>query len=264
MPNYEDYSAGLTHYNQFMRPIYASALRQLNLPSGLGLDVGCGIGGLFPFLPRPFIGYDRSRPHLTRARSALPIPLVEGNLHDGLPFCDACFAWVWASDALLMHQFPDPWTAVAELTRVTRAGGRVAIFFEHSFRGVFFPGRPHLEAIFQRALYQLMPPRTPQYHADNAHIWLAQNGLYDIQLHAHSALYRAPLSPAVRHYLTHTVFGWLRDDHLPAIQAWGIRPHEWRELQDAVHTQSPHFVLNDPHYYCVRLATVASGTKAGL
>ncbi len=262
MQGYEDYGAGLAHYNAFMRPIYVSAVAQARLPTdGVGLDMGCGIGGLFALLPPPFIGYDRSRPHLKRAQAASAIPLVEGNLHHGLPFRDESFAWVWASDALLMHQFPDPWASVGELARVTRGGGRVALFFEHSWRGALFPGQPQLEALFQRILYQLMPARDPRYHADNAHVWLTQAGLRQVQISAQSALYRAPLSPSARHYLTTTIFGWIHGLRAPSLAEWGVSEAEWRALQEATSPTSPRFVLDDPDYYCIRLATVAVGDK---
>jgi ubiquinone/menaquinone biosynthesis C-methylase UbiE len=42
-----------------------------------------------------------------------------------LPFPDRCFDWVLSSSAL--HYWPDPGAGLAEIARVTKAGGRVAI-----------------------------------------------------------------------------------------------------------------------------------------
>jgi SAM-dependent methyltransferase len=104
-------------------------------PGRVVLDVGCGTGDdvrAMAELVGPsgrVIGLDASRTMVAEARrrssgSALPARFLVGDAHD-LPFppatVDACRA-----ERVLQH-LADPARAVAEMARVTRPGGRVAV-----------------------------------------------------------------------------------------------------------------------------------------
>lgn len=95
------------------------------------LDVGCGTGVLLEriALERPeegSVGVDLSPGMLARARDRLGAraALVAGSALR-LPFRGATFDLVVSASAL--HHMPDPPLAVAEMRRVLRPGGRVAI-----------------------------------------------------------------------------------------------------------------------------------------
>ena len=87
------------------------------------LEVGIGTGRVAVTLDVPIIGLDLSRPMLAVLRTKTSaIPLVEG---DGtmLPFPDACFDVAYVAHVL--HLIPMWETALAELARVVRPGGKV-------------------------------------------------------------------------------------------------------------------------------------------
>lgn len=100
------------------------------------LDVGCGNGGLHPFLlsSAPAIrltGIEVAAGFVDAARTANPT--VRYELYDGrrLPYRDAAFDAAFTV-CVLHHIPPARWPAfVAELRRVVRPGGMVAVF-EHN------------------------------------------------------------------------------------------------------------------------------------
>lgn len=87
------------------------------------LEVGVGTGRVAVTLDVPIVGLDLSRPMMDVLRTKTSaIPLVEG---DGtrLPFPDDCFDAAYVAHVL--HLIPTWETALAELVRVVRPGGKV-------------------------------------------------------------------------------------------------------------------------------------------
>ncbi|MDY6997159.1 MAG: methyltransferase domain-containing protein [Actinomycetota bacterium] len=106
----------------------------LDLPAGgTALDVGCGPGNVTAALGRAVgpdglaIGVDISEPMLARAAAAAGGPNVGFIRADAqrLPLRDASVAAV--TSMLLLQLIPQPATAVAEMVRVLRPGGRIAV-----------------------------------------------------------------------------------------------------------------------------------------
>lgn len=123
------------------RSIYAFGRPRVDLP-GVVLDlarlngaetvadIGCGNGAYLAELSRrghrgPVVGIDMSAGMLAAARGAVPGATVLRGDAGLLPLADAC-ADVTLAPHMLYH-VPDPMTAVTELRRVTRAGGRVLV-----------------------------------------------------------------------------------------------------------------------------------------
>lgn len=95
-----------------------------------GLDVcdaGCGTGRFTARLENEgarAVGVDRDEASLTRARTRVRGDLIEGDVHH-LPFPDARFD---VTVAVTVCEFAaDPAAVIAELVRVTHAGGRIVI-----------------------------------------------------------------------------------------------------------------------------------------
>lgn len=115
--------------------IVALARRRLATPETLTvLDVGCGTGETDRFLAptfRDLHGVDMSERLIERARAA--VPRVQYRSYDGerLPYEDSAFDLSFCIN--VMHHVPPPdWSAfVAEMERITRPGGVVAVF-EHN------------------------------------------------------------------------------------------------------------------------------------
>jgi SAM-dependent methyltransferase len=111
------------------------ALRLLDLQPGRRvLDVACGPGNFTRRFARAVapgglaVGLDGSRTMLERAakiRPAHPAPVYVRADATRLPFRDETFDAVCCFAAL--HMFEEPWNALADMRRVLRPGGRIAL-----------------------------------------------------------------------------------------------------------------------------------------
>ena len=136
-----------------MRPIYDATLDALEPLAGLALlNAGCGAGlALRLAADRGAVvsGLDASAPLLEVARDRTPQASLRAGDIQALPYDDAGFDVVTSFNAI--QYAADPAAAVAQLARVCRPGGQVAI-------GVWGdPGRCQTEALFAR-LRSLAPP----------------------------------------------------------------------------------------------------------
>ena len=136
-----------------MRPVHLAALAALAPLSGLSLlDAGCGAGLALRLAAEQgarVSGLDASAALLDVARGRLPdADLRVGDIEE-LPYDDATFDVVTAYNSI-QYAF-DPKAAVAELTRVARPGGRVAVEVWGE------AGRCETEVFFAR-LKELAPP----------------------------------------------------------------------------------------------------------
>jgi SAM-dependent methyltransferase len=141
------------------RPLYEATFAALAPLSGLALlDVGCGAGLALQLAAgqgAQVAGLDVADPLLQVARERLPAADLRVGDIQQLPFDDGRFDVVTAFNAL--QYAAEPTAAVAELARVTRPGGRVAI-------GVWGdPTRCDTEALFQRV--RALAPSPPGVHA---------------------------------------------------------------------------------------------------
>jgi ubiquinone/menaquinone biosynthesis C-methylase UbiE len=116
-------------------PVYADAVARLGLRAGQAvLDAGCGSGRALPPMrdavgpDGTVIGVDLTPEMLAAARDHGRLAVAALLLADTrfLPLRDAGVDAVLAA-GLLPH-LPDPAAGVAELARVTRPGGRLAVF----------------------------------------------------------------------------------------------------------------------------------------
>jgi len=116
------------------RALLELARRELGDPTGLhALDVGSGPGSLHPYLTEidALEGVDVSQALVERAAAANPD--VRYRTYDGrtLPFPDAGFDLAFAVNVFHHVEQPDRANVAAELARVVRPGGIVAVF-EHN------------------------------------------------------------------------------------------------------------------------------------
>src|SRR5689334_1711608 len=136
-----------------MRPLYDATLDALEPLAGRALlDAGCGAGlalRLAADRGAAVSGLDASAPLLEVARERSPEASLRTGDIQALPYDDAGFDVVTSFNAI--QYAADPAAAVAQLARICRAGGQVAI-------GVWGdPGRCQTEALFAR-LRSLAPP----------------------------------------------------------------------------------------------------------
>src|SRR5262245_54141455 len=125
------------HTQAVMRRLFtAFRLRTewLNIPpGGIAVDVGCGPGSVTASLARAAgldglaLGVDISEPMLTRAVRAEAGPQIGFLRADAqrLPLRDATFDAVIS--IAMLQLIPEPPAALAEMVRVLRPGGRIAV-----------------------------------------------------------------------------------------------------------------------------------------
>jgi SAM-dependent methyltransferase len=112
------------------RALHARLRDSLAGVQGRVLDAGCGTGGLLAALrtTRPalhLIGLEWSDAAAQRAREKSGAAIARGSVN-ALPFAAASFDAVVSAD-VLCHAGVDPATALAELHRVLRPGGRLVV-----------------------------------------------------------------------------------------------------------------------------------------
>ncbi|GAB4055092.1 class I SAM-dependent methyltransferase [Catellatospora paridis] len=116
-------------------PTYAAAVAAANIPVGTAVaDIGCGTGRALPALRAAVgpegtvIGVDVTTEMLTAARDlgrSVGAHLVLADARH-LPLADGTLNAVFAAG--LLHHLPDTRAGLAELARVTGAGGRLVLF----------------------------------------------------------------------------------------------------------------------------------------
>jgi SAM-dependent methyltransferase len=122
------------YIGRWSRPAAQRFVDWLEAPSGgRWLDVGCGAGALTAALlerasPSVVVGLDPSRAFLDFARERIPDARAAFRIGDAqaLPFGDAEFDAVVSG--LVLNFVPRPEVAVAEMRRVVRPGGVVAVY----------------------------------------------------------------------------------------------------------------------------------------
>ncbi|MCI0360066.1 MAG: methyltransferase domain-containing protein [Planctomycetaceae bacterium] len=119
-------------------------------PGASVLEVGSGLGilaievaGAAPDVQ--VTGLERSPEQLVAAASHPRVTFVEGDAHK-LPFADATFDLVYCR--YLLEHVAEPGIAVAEMRRVTRPGGRVAVMENDTSLVRVDPPRPAFQAIW--------------------------------------------------------------------------------------------------------------------
>jgi SAM-dependent methyltransferase len=119
---------------QFEHPDLQTGVVGAMVPAGLQVvDVGTGTGALLPTLAQAAAGVmavDQSERLLARARRRCQdagcrnVSFQRADVR-ALPFADASFDVAYSS--MVLHHLAEPQEAVAELARVVRPGGRVAV-----------------------------------------------------------------------------------------------------------------------------------------
>ena len=122
------------YVGRWSRVVAPAFVRWLDAPPGIHwLDVGCGTGALSSAIlagarPRAVSGVDRSAAFIAHAREQVDddrLDLREGDAL-ALPFDDGAFDATVSG--LVLNFLPDPNRGLAEMARVTRPGGIVAIY----------------------------------------------------------------------------------------------------------------------------------------
>jgi len=256
----------LEQANPLREPTLRSMIAALNLaPGSHGLDIGCGIGLQALLLAEAtapdghVTGLDISAVLLDYARSKIRLSALadrisfkEGDLND-LPFADNSFDWAWSADCV-GYPSGDLLSALKEIVRVVRPGGRVAILAWTSQQ--LLPGYPLLEARLNAtcsAYAPLLRGQPPASHFMRALRSFAEAGLGEARAQTFIGEIQAPLNIECRTAMT-SLFEML----------WGIASPETteadrREYQRLCRADSPDLVLDLSEYYAFFTYTLFSG-----
>lgn len=272
-----DYADSELAYNRFMAQAYREATATLDLAAAShGMDAGCGPGGLLPLLVAATGGSGRitavdvSLPHLDHALDLVTrhgvqdrIELRQADLQGKLPFADDSFDWVWCADVLWPARFPDPGAVISEFRRVVRPGGLIALYYGDFYRGLTMPGQPHLEHAIQRASSRRwMGTGSERTHQEHAARWLRLAGLEDIRRTCHMVQCHAPLDQDQRAYLQQYFAIEYGPVTFAEVAAVGVSKHAWQDWLSRLDPASADYVLDDPDYYCIQIATLTTAQVA--
>ncbi len=122
------------YVGRWSREVAALFLRWLHLPAGRDwLDVGCGTGALTATIlaratPARVRAYDLSLPYVVAAREWVSDPRVEVEQADATALPDPPHSYDAAVSGLVLNFVPDAARMVAEMRRVVRPHGTVAVY----------------------------------------------------------------------------------------------------------------------------------------
>jgi SAM-dependent methyltransferase len=145
------------YVGRWSRRVAAELIHWLDLPHGRDwLDVGCGTGALASTIlalaePRRVRGYDLSAEHVAGARARAADPRAEFAQADATALPDPAHAYDAAVSGLVLNFVPEPARAVAEMARVVRPGGTVAVYVWD------YAGQMQLMRVFWDAAAELDP-----------------------------------------------------------------------------------------------------------
>lgn len=246
-------------------PTYGLLLREARIqPGSHVLDAGCGPGSFLPLLaeqvgPRGRISaLDLAAEHVATARrraAGLPCDVVRGDLLR-LPYPDHHFDAVWCANTVQYLSDAELRQALAELRRVVRPGGVIAIKEIDVSVVTARPGDPHMFADFFR-----LAGASPGYGAQlmrarDLYRWLGEAGLSDVRQRTVLSEHYGPLSPAEKAF-----YGPSCAQIATQALALGA-PGDWSRYLDPAGPLNP---LNQPYAYICEgnvLATATVGRRS--
>jgi demethylmenaquinone methyltransferase/2-methoxy-6-polyprenyl-1,4-benzoquinol methylase len=172
---------------------------------------------------------------------------------EALPFDDDQFDWAWSVDCVGYGPGDSP-GQVAELVRVVRPGGKVALAIYSSQQ--LLPGYPLLEARLNATTAGIAPFSTgspPETHYLRAAGVMRSAGLKGVEVSTFVAGFHAPLPDDIRTALT-LLIGMRWDE-----AGLELEPEDRDVFRRVCRPGSTEFILDLPDYYGFLTYSVFSG-----
>lgn len=266
----------LPEYWQMLHAYHCSRQAELRaiiatLPLTAGarvLDLASGDGCYSRWLAEragQVVGVDASRAYITLARQqtdgtpyADRICFKAGDAA-ALPFADGTFDLAWCAQSF--YSLPDPDAALAEMIRVTRPGGAVAVLENDTLHQIVLPWPAWLELAVRQAQLDAQADRHTAdelekfYIGRNLRGLFQDHGLEQCELHSHSVDRHAPLSADEQTFLRGYLYE-LRDRAWPRLAGTARA-----ELERLLTPGSPEYLLDRPDLHLAHLELLALGRK---
>lgn len=174
-----------------------------------------------------------------------------------LPFGDAAFDAVWCAHSL--YSLPDPDQALAEMRRVARPGGRVAVLENDSLHYLLMPWPPGLELALQEAQLSALRARGERvrkfYIGRRLRGVLMQAGLQGSRVRTFAIDHQAPLGTDERAFLA-AYLAELAERTRPYLD-----PRSSAAFERAIDPGEPGYLLARPDFFTTHLEILACGSK---
>lgn len=276
-PQFEAY---LLANRAFMAPAVGRAVESLRLDGATRiLDVGTGAGGALPALARAagpgalVLGVDRApgvvalaAAHATDTGVRGQVNLLAADLVEVAQQATAngeTFDAIWASDVVWPGNFTDPATVVRHLGAALAPGGIIALFSSNYYQAMFLPGHGRLERQLRTAseLRWGLPADGPAHYERHLR-WLLDAGLQDVALQVIPRIgFPIDDDPAVRAYLETAVLPELRESATTHGREAGMSAADLTRAADLLDPGSKAYVLDEPGYYVMHSAILATGCR---
>ncbi len=271
--------AYLTTNRYFAAPAIESAIVSLNLAAGARvLDAGTGAGAALPPLARAVgttgsvLAVDSHPTSVALASDyaeqtgiADRVTVQLGDITEVLADAatEKAFDAIWAHDVVYSIYVEEPADVVRQMVQALRPGGVVALFYSNYYHATFLPGHSRLE----RSLYTAseirwgLPTDGPR-HKGRHLAWLQAADLDDVSLTVCPRVcFPVDADPTLRPYLELAIWPEMRDNAVTHGAAAGLSTAELDEVQRLLTPGDPHYVLDEPGYFLVLPATLATGRR---
>lgn len=262
-----------THF-EACRPEYEAMLRSVGIERGWTvLDAGCGSGSLLPLMAElvgsqgRIVALDIAPENVALVRERLttwdvpcPVEPKVGSL-TALPFPDNAFDAIWCGNVVQYFSDADLLLVLAEMRRVVRPNGLVAVKDVDMQLVRLFPADPfllsHLSEVSLRDT-RLGPESRGALRGRELRRWLERAGLHDVWQRTTIIERWAPLRPVERQLWSE----WLA--FLGALaEERGVPDQDLQTWRVLTNPDAPHHLLNHPEFYASEGQVVAVGRVPG-
>ncbi|HEY5835265.1 class I SAM-dependent methyltransferase [Streptomyces sp.] len=252
------------HFDACREP-YRGLLNQVGIQPGMHvLDAGCCGGHFLPWLaelagPHGRVSaVDLAPEHAARAAArvrsahlACPVDVRQGDI-TSLPYEDGSFDAVWCSNTVQVLTDDELRFSLAELRRVTRPGGLIAVKDVDAHAFAVRPGDPFLFSDLFRAAAKSPGYLRQVLRNRELYVWMRKAGIGNVRQRTVSIEHFAPFTGEV-----HAYYGPAFAELAEQAMKLGLTSPSWVALREPAHPRSP---FNHPDGYVSEGNVLAVGT----